>query len=381
MNILWVPHAPWCTPQRARFFAETLAQRHRVHVTNLDGEFRRPADYLSRRYVQNYFPRQWQENGVTVHHLPRVSPAIFSRKLRELNAAWASRQLARIVAEQKIDVVVGTFVVPVPQGVPLVTDLFDDNVAYWKAYGTNQAYTAEIAAAEDAWIRNSRAVVTVSEVLAERVQARHPAAQVVPIPNSVDLSRYLPDRQAARAALGLSPTKRYVGNIGALDKTEEAERLAAVARALRARPDTELLVVGRGAGMGLLQKLVEREGLGNVRFLGFAAGERLVQLFQALDVGLCPYRATEGANVSVPMRLLHYSAVGANVVCARLEVVERMAFPNVILTDDDDGAFAQGVERALEQPGVRPESIGQYDQGVVTNRYEEVLLAAAGGRP
>lgn len=380
MNILWLPHSPWRTPQRARFFAEVLARRHRVHATDLDGEFRQPRDYFSRRYVQNYFPRQWQENWVTVHHIPRVSPAIFSRRLRDLNREWFARHLERIIREQSIDVVVGTFVAPVPQGVPLVTDLFDDNVAYWQAYGTNQAYTAEIAAAENAWITASETVVTVSHLLASRVRERHPQAQVIPIPNSVDTRLYVPSRAQAREVLGLSTQKKYVGNIGALDKIEEAQRLHTVARELKNQADTELLIVGRGDGVDALQRLVERDNLSNVRFLGFASGDRLVQLFQALDVGLCPYRATQGANVSVPMRLLHYSAVGANVVCARLEEVEHMAFPNVILTADEDQAFAQGVQQALTRPGVRPESIGEYDQEVVSARYEDVLRRAARSR-
>ncbi len=379
MNILWIPHAPWRTPQRARFFAEALAPHHNVHVTDWDAEFRRPADFLSARYLHNFQGRRWNERGVTVHHVPRISPALFSRRLRRVNTHWFQEHLARVIDREQIEVVVGCFVAPVPSGPAIVTDIFDDNVAYWAAYGVNKAYGQEIAASETAWIAASQAVTTVSSMLAERVGERYPGHRVTHVPNCVDLTRYVPDRAAARAALGLRPGGVYVGNIGALDKPVEVQRLLEVARRLRVRPDAQLLVAGRGDGMRALQQRAADEGLDNVRFMGFMSGEPLVQLFQALDVGLCPYRATQGAQVSVPMRLLHYSAVGAAVVCPDLLEVRRMAFDNVLLTEDDDFAFADGVLAALDWSGKVPAAIKRYDQRAVTAQYEQILRGAVAG--
>lgn len=370
-----MPHAPWRTPQRARFFAEDLARRHTVHVTDYDAEFTQLQHFASLRYARNFFPRQWSDAGVTVHHVPRVSPALFSSRLRRLNARWFSELLGRVIARHHIDVVVGTFVAPMPaDGVPAVTDVFDDNAGFWQSYGPNKSYAQEIAASERAWMKRSRAVIAVSSVLADQVRIQAPGRPVVHIPNPVDLTRYAPGRQAARAALGLKAGATYLGNIGALDHEHEARRLLAVAERLRGVPGTELLVVGRGAAMPLLEREAGRRGLDNLRFMGFLGGQALVQHFQALDIGLCPYSGlSRGDHARVPMRLLHYSATGSRVICTRLDEVERMGFANVTLTDDLDAAFADAVLAALDEPGTVPEQIGHYDQARLGQAYEAVL--------
>lgn len=380
MNILWIPHAPWRTPQRARFFAEDLAQRHTVHVTNYDAEFTRLRDFTSFRYARNFFPHGWQSDGLSVHHVPRVSPAIFSRVLRQFNTGLFQRLLTRLIREHRIDVVVGTFVAPHPSGVPTVTDVFDDNAGFWQSYGPNKAYASEIAASEAAWIQGSRQVVTVSSVLAEQVRRRSPSTEVVHIPNPVDLGRYVPGKNAARQALGLHAGRTYVGNIGALDLEHEALRVVAVAERLRAVASAEVLVVGRGNAMPLLEREVARRGLSNVRTVGFLQGDALLQHFQALDVGLCPYSgASAGDHARVPMRLLHYSATGANVVCTRLDEVERMNFGNVLLTEDTDAAFAEGVVAVLDRPASVPPALGAYDQAHLGQSYEAVLERSVHG--
>lgn len=377
MNVLWVPHAPWRTPQRARLFAEELARRHTLHVTNYDAGFTRPTDFLSRRYLRNFFPGQWASADITVHHVPRVSPALYSRRLRQLNRRLFAQLLARLIRQHRIDVVVGTFVAPVPEGVPTVADIFDDNAGFWQSYGPNQGYAHEIAQAEGEWIGRSMRVVTVSSVLAEAVQAQAPAARVVHIPNPVDLTRNRPGRAAARRALGLDPAATYVGAVGALDQPHEARRLLAVAEALRAHPSVQLLIAGRGAARPWLEREAARRGLTNLRSLGFLSGDALLQHVQALDVGLCPYAgASAGDHARVPMRLLHYSAVGARVVCTRLTEVERMGFGNVRLTADTDADFAQGVLAALDEPGEVPPQLLAYDQAHLGRAYEAVLEAA-----
>jgi glycosyltransferase involved in cell wall biosynthesis len=376
LNILWLPHAPWHLPQRARFFSEALAENHTVWATDWDGDFANFRTLFSKRYLLNTVPRRWQEKGVFVKHVPRVAPALFSRRLRQLNSNVYRQTLDRLIVREKIDVVVGCFVAPVPEGIPTVTDIFDDNVGLWLAYGRNKAYAQEIEASETAWIRQSRYTVTVSSVLEDRFRTLHPNTSMVHIPNGVDLNQYKPDRQAARRSLGLSPTATYIGNIGALDKREEAERVLEVAAALRQQRGLEVLVVGRGAAMSYLAQSASQRGLSNVRVVGFVTGQTLVAYFQALDIGLCPYEETPGDAARVPLRLLHYSAVGARVVCTRLEEVERMNFENVLLSNNDKVGFAATVTAALDMPANVPPQITHYAMATLTKRYEDVLSAA-----
>ncbi len=384
MKVLWIPHAPWYTPQRARFFVEQLAKDHQVFVTDWQADFTRLPDFLSHRYLRNFFSWRYKEGGVPVEHVPRVAPALFSPWLRSFNTHLYQRTLERLIARERIDVVVGSFVVPPPENVPKVVDIFDDNVAYWLEYGKNKAYAEEIAANEEAWISSSAATVVVSSVLADKMSARYPGARIVYIPNGVDLGVYVPDRSNAREKLGLDPERPLVGNIGSLDRAPEAVRLLAVAAALKhIDPGARLVLAGRGSMLrGFLGEAAQR-GLDNVHYAGFATGERLVGLFQSLDVGLCPYLVTTGSNAIVPMRLLHYSAVGSRVVSSPLEEVRRMGFDNVFLAkDDNDASFVHATLSALEaraEPAV-PAQISHYDLSALSRRYAEILAQAVPAR-
>jgi glycosyltransferase involved in cell wall biosynthesis len=376
VNILWLPHAPWHIPQRARFFAETLSERHNVWVTDWDGDFAKVSSLFSKRYLLNTVPRRWQEKGVKIAHVPRLAPALFFKGLRLLNTRLYRQALERLIREEHIDVVVGCFVAPVPEHVALVTDIFDDNVGLWLAHGANKAYAQEIQAGESAWVNGSQHTVAVSSVLGDKLRKDYPNANLVHIPNGVDLRAYQPNRVAARQALGLSTSMTYVGNIGALDNGAEAERILAVARALRNHKGVEILVVGKGNAVSYLEQTAAQQGLTNLRFVGFVTGQTLLHYFQALDIGLCPYEDTPADAARVPMRLLHYSAVGAKVVCTGLEEVKRMKFENVLLTSNDKTDFAAKVVEALELPPQVPQNLPHYDLSTLTQRYEAVLATS-----
>ena len=376
-KVVIIPHTAWHVPQRFHHFTPRLAQSFDVHAMNWDATFSTPADLMSWRYLLNALPRRWEHAAATVHHVPRVTPAGGSRLLRSVNEALYQATLRRVLDRERPDVVVGSFVTSPPVGLPKVLDVCDDHVGLWKARGVLPAYASEIAEREAAWVKASRFVVAVSSVLADRLRAEHPRAEVVHVPNGVDLQAFRPGREAARRALGMDPERLYVGNIGALDNVGEARRLLAVARALEVRPNARLLVVGRGRGAEWLRREATRLSISNLELHGFASGERLVKLFQAVDVGTCPYELSIGDDARVPMRLLHYSAVGARVVCTVLEEVERMAFENVTLCDDDDAAFAAAVLRALDADPCVPEAVHQYDAVRLADTYAEILRAAA----
>lgn len=376
MNLLWLPHAPWHVPQRAGFFVHELAKRHDVWVADWDADFSGWRDLATRRYLLNLVPRRWQDGNVHVQHVPRFAPALFSATLRRANDGLYRSAIDRIVDEAAIDVVIGSFVAPVPEGVATVADVFDDNVGLWREQGRAPAYADEIRRREGAWIERSRVTVAVSSVLAERVGAEHPGTRVEHVSNGVDTARFRPDRAAARRDLGLSTGVRYVGNVGRLSHRHEAERLLAVAARLQDVGDAELVVVGDGAEMAWLERRVAERRLDRVRFAGFQSGDTLLRWFQALDVGLCPYARTPANDARVPMRLLHYSAVGATVVSTDLEEVARMGFANVVRVPPDPAAFAEGTLEALDRPGFVPEQVEGYDVRRVAARYEAVLAGA-----
>src|SRR4030067_1390326 len=114
MKILWIPHASWHNPQRAHLFCRALSERHEVHVTDWVADFTSIRDYISRRYLRNFTYRRYKDGQITVHGIPRISPALYLRSLRQFNSLVYSHYLRRIIEKFSIDVVVGTFVAPPP---------------------------------------------------------------------------------------------------------------------------------------------------------------------------------------------------------------------------------------------------------------------------
>lgn len=378
LRALLVPHTAWRVPQRFHYFAPWLKESLDLHVTNWDANFSSIADAVSGRYLMNHVPRRWSDAFATVHHVPRLTPAISALGMRRLNESIYQRCLRRIIAEHDINVVVGSYVTAPPTDVAKLLDICDDHAGLWRSRGGDRAYEGTIASNEARWIKTSRYVSVVSTVLADRISKEATGVRVVHIPNGVDLAAYGPDREGARTSLGLDPDAILIGNIGSLSRITEARRVLAVAIRTSKDPRVRVLVVGAGSGVPWLRSEVNKAGLANVEFVGFQTGEALVRYFQAIDIGLCPYPVLPGDDARVPMRLLHYSAVGAHVVCSPLAEVKRMAFQNVTIAPDSDDAFAEEVVRAIDRPrGFVPEQIGQYDARRLASIFAEVLRAAA----
>jgi glycosyltransferase involved in cell wall biosynthesis len=371
VRILWMPHTGWHIPQRAHLFARALAQRHEVHVTDWVADFSGIRDYCSIRYLRNYTYRRYRDGAVLVHGIPRISPALPFPVLRRLNTRIFSAMAQRIIARHRIDVVVGTFVVPPPRAPRVIFDLSDDNVAYWRSFGRVPEYADEIASVEQAYLRSADATVAISSVLVEKAQALGARGPVHHIPNAIDLRNF--------DSVGVSDIRRQlgvngplVGSIGSHDKPAELDKLLDAA-ALLASDNISVLIAGRGTAVPAAREQAQQRGLSNIHFIGPIPQTEAIRLTRALDAGICPYLKTPGADASSPMRILMYTAAGIPVVCTDLEEVRRMRFPNVVLVADHAPALAEGIRAALQVPRGRPPEIEAYDLTRLVAQYEAVL--------
>jgi glycosyltransferase involved in cell wall biosynthesis len=375
MKILWIPHTAWHIPQRAQLFCRALAERHEVHVTDWVADFTSLRDYFSARYLRNFLYKRRREDNITIHSVPRISPALFVPALRRINTAIFSRLVRQIIKRHRIDVVVGTFLLPPPKAPRLVFDLFDENVAYWRNFGNNMAYADEIARTEAAYLRGADAVVAASSVLADK--ARHAGARgpIYHIPNGVDLCQFRQaDGAKFRAQLGVHG--RLVGSVANHDKPIELEKILDAAQALSGS-DITFLIAGRGTAIQSGKARAESDNLSNVIFRGYIPPDEAPSVIGALDVGLCSYTKSTMDDARSPMRLLMYAAAGVPTVCTDLEEVRRMQFANVVLVDDSVQSLVEGIERALQLPKARPPQIEAYDLQSLVAHYEAVLLDRA----
>ncbi len=372
MKILWLPHTAWHIPQRAHIFCRPLSERHEVHVTDWVADFIHPRDYLSSRYVRNFFPRTYRDDNILVHGVPRITPALISPLLRQINQRVFERLIHRIISTWNIDVVVGTFVVPPPIARRVVFDLFDDNIAYGMInFKWNRRYIAEIELTEKAYLEKSDVVVASSHVLVDTAIQRGTHKPVVLIPNGVELAEYDNlDRSLWRARLGIQG--HLVAVLGNHDKEIEVNRVLELARLL-ADKDFQFIFAGRGSALPAAKKRAKTSGLSNVHFIGPLDRKEIPSFLAGMEMGLCPYQRTAGADAAIPMRLLQYAAAGLPTVCPDLTEVRKLGFPNVLLVEEEDQAFAEGLLGAAQMPIARPRRISEYDLPALVDKYEAVL--------
>jgi glycosyltransferase involved in cell wall biosynthesis len=370
LKILWIPHSTWRIPQRAHLFCRKLAENHEVHVTDWAADFYSWRDYLDPRYLRNFRYRLSRDGNITVHGIPRISPALYSIILRRWNANIFSAWVDRLIRQYAIDAVVGTFIVRPPNAPRLVFDLFDDNVAYWRQSGRMASYADEIERTEQAYLQAADVVVAASSVLMEKAGART-TRPIRLIPNAVDLERFqIAGGTTLRAEWNLPGI--IAGVLGNHDKPYELDKILDAADILSSEPFT-FIIGGRGSAVPDAERKALKMKLSNIRFIGNVALINAPDFVNAFDIGLCPYRKTPGADAGSPMRLLFYSAAGLPVVCTNLEEVRRMGFPNVVLVEDNPGSFADGIRRATKMPRTRPPQIEAFDLKRLASEYEAVL--------
>lgn len=371
MKILWIPHTGWQIPQRAHSFCRELTQKNEVHVTNWVADFQSINDYVSRKFIKNFTYYQYKDETITIHGIPRISPALYSQILRRINSVIFSWYVQRIIAQYKIDTVVSTFVVPPPNAPRLIFDLFDDNVAYWRSYGKAPTYADEIERNEKDYLNKADVVITASSVLIDKAKHLRSQGQIFYIPNGINLELY-------KNISGISVRKKnglegkIIGSIGNHDKYNELEKIITLAEILK-KENLKFWIAGRGTGVPTAQRIAKQKGLSNILFTGYVAPNELPNAVARLDVGLCPYAKTPGADASCPMRLLSYSAAGIPVVCTNLEEVKRMGFSNVILVNDNVEALIEGISIALRKEKQVPPQLINYDNKYLVNKLQNIL--------
>jgi len=207
-------------------------------------------------------------------------------------------------------------------------------------------------------VAGADALVAVSAGLKEGLVALGaPPGKVTVLRNGVDLDAFRPaaDRDAARAALGLSgPALLSVGLL------IERKGHHLVVEALRDLPGHTLLIAGEGPERASLEALARRLGVADrVRLLGARPHRDLPALYAAADALVLASSREGWANV-----LLESMACGTPVVASPAwgsrEAVTRPE-AGLVLEEATPAAVAEGVRRLLAAPPDR----------AATRRYAE----------
>jgi glycosyltransferase involved in cell wall biosynthesis len=366
MNILWIPHASWTFEQREKTFCKELGKRHNIHVTNINTYFT-AGDYLTPKYVKGLFYRKQTDDHITIHNIPQVSPALYSKKLRELNRKLYLKHANKIIRKERIECVIGCFLCPPPDCGNLILDVCDDHPTYWRELRAREDYAQEIKEIHRQYLEKTSKVVAVGNVLKKRFN--YTDAKV--IPNAVDVELF---RTASGEKIrdSLTSDRKIIGLFGNQDFPEELELLLDAAEKLR-DSNTLFITVGRGSAMKKAAREKDRRMLENVRFLEPVPFKSMPDYYAALDVSLCLKKPSKFWNASCPIKILEATASGRSIVSTRLTEVESWEFPNISYTEYTPESLAEAITQALEAKEARNEKINRFDVKKLTAEYEKTI--------
>ncbi|MCA8980531.1 MAG: glycosyltransferase, partial [Planctomycetes bacterium] len=155
-------------------------------------------------------------------------------------------------------------------------------------------------------------------VRGDLIQLGVPAGSILVAHDGFERARFakLPDKAAARAALGLDAKRPIVVYTGGLLEWKGVELLVESARAL---PDVQVVVAG---GMSADVERIRRlaAGVDNLRIDGFQPPDRVALYLAAADLGVVPNRSTPAisSRFTSPLKVFEAMAVGLPLVASDL---------------------------------------------------------------
>jgi glycosyltransferase involved in cell wall biosynthesis len=202
------------------------------------------------------------------------------------------------------------------------------------------------------YTRATSHIVTTGEALRSELIGRNgfPAERIESVPTGMDAQRFRPGaRGTARAALGLPHDGTLVGIVATLRSWKGHRYLI---DALRGLPeDLRLLIVGDGPMRGVLEEMVDAQGLrGRVRFAGNQ--QDVLPWLHALDVFALPSYANEG----VPQALVQAMLTGLACVTTHAGSIAEMARHEataLVVAPRDAEALRAAIGRLAREPALR----------------------------
>ncbi|MFD7443007.1 glycosyltransferase family 4 protein [Streptomyces sp. NPDC059909] len=206
--------------------------------------------------------------------------------------------------------------------------------------------------------------IAVSEY-ARRTLVEHLGGDAVVIPNGVDVdffARAEPraewQSEGARNSVEGGGGRRAGGTIGFIGRIDEPRKglpvlMKALPKILAERPETRLLVAGRGDEKEAVESL-PKEMRSRVEFLGMVSDEDKARLLRSVDVYVAPNTGGESFGIILVEALSAGAPVLASDLDAFAQVLDQGAVGE-LFTNEDADALAAAALRLLGDPARREE--------------------------
>ena len=184
-------------------------------------------------------------------------------------------------------------------------DIFPDSLA-----GTGLAKKGGLLwkigrAIENFTYRNADKIIVISQDFKKNIMAKGvPEDKIVVVYNWVDQNsvKDIPRSENKLFAMyGLDPSKFYVTYNGNIGLTQNMDMLLEVAKSLEANENIHFVLVGNGAYLEQVKRIVADRNISNVHLLPFQPYEDISHVFSLGDVSLVISKPGVGAN-SVPSK-------------------------------------------------------------------------------
>lgn len=252
-------------------------------------------------------------------------------------------------------------------GIPCITEVNAPLREEAKTY-RELAATAEAAEIEREVFGLSRAVVAVSDGVAEYLRANGILrSRIHVIPNGVDVSSFDVQSPAGAAAhlCGSLPSDAVtIGFVGGLKPWHGIQELLRAFRGLAERHRScHLLIVGDGPMRAWIDGFADGTGLADrIHVTGWVSHDDLPALLKRIDVATAPYPRIDDFYFS-PLKLFEYLAAGRAIVASRIGQI--------------DGIIRDGGNGLLVEPGSVEELTGALDRLLADAGMRDELGAAA----
>jgi glycosyltransferase involved in cell wall biosynthesis len=122
----------------------------------------------------------------------------------------------------------------------------------------------------------------------------------------------------------------------------------------KVKDDLKLVIVGDGSYLSTLKELIVEDKLvQKVQIHGYVAYEKILGYIKKADICLCPLPNRVEWNVSSPIKVFEYMALGKPILCtnipAHVSVLKDQPF--VIFTEDNVKSMTEAMETALNSLG------------------------------
>ena len=218
-------------------------------------------------------------------------------------------------------------------------------------------------ALEDHARRAADRVVTLAEVMAERIVAGGVARErIAVVPNAVDVDAFpRVDRDPALAARhGIPDGATVIGYISSLAEYEGIDTLITAYARVRAAADgpVALVVVGDGTVRGDLEAHAAALGLTDVVFTGQVPHDRVLGYYGLIDIFVVPRRPVEVCHLVTPLKPFEAFSTGRTVVLSDVRALASIAADSgaaELFTAGDPKSLAQVLLRLVADPARRRE--------------------------